>query len=183
MDPKKIIKPTDRNPHHGLLYAIAIMKLFKAAMLGLIGVGAFRLVHRDVAVTLTSWFEDFRLDPHNRFIHHVLARATGLHPRTLAEMGVGSIIYASIFVVEGVGLLLRKRWAEYMTVITTSLLLPVEGFEVFHRVTIVKVIVLAANAAIVAYLIARPKDGPVAEYRLRALRYFNGIKWSWRARP
>jgi uncharacterized membrane protein (DUF2068 family) len=179
---KKIIEPTDYNPHYGLLYAIAVDKLFKAAMLLLISMGAFRLLHRDVAATLTGWFEDFRLDPHNRFIYHVLAKAVGLRPRTLAEMGVGTFIYASMYTVEGMGLLLRKRWAEYMTIITTGLLLPVEGYELFHRATVVKVVVLAINAAIVAYLIARPKHGPVAEYRLAALRYFNGIKFFRRTR-
>ena len=43
-----------------------------------------------------------------------------------------------LFVVEGIGLLLHKRWAEYFTVITTGLLMPIEIYELVHRPTILR---------------------------------------------
>ena len=58
-----------------------------------------------------------------------------------------------MFAVEGVGLVLKKRWAEYVTVITTAGFLPVEVYELFHHPRPAKVIVLALNSLIVVYLV------------------------------
>ena len=50
--------------------------------------------------------------------------------------------------VEAVGLWLQKRWAEYLTLISTSALLPLEVYELDHeRVTVLKVIALVVNIA------------------------------------
>jgi uncharacterized membrane protein (DUF2068 family) len=64
-----------------------------------------------------------------------------------------SLVYASVFTVEGVGLWLERQWAEYLTIVTSSLLLPFEFIAVLHHATLVRSGVLIANAAIVAYLI------------------------------
>jgi uncharacterized membrane protein (DUF2068 family) len=52
-----------------------------------------------------------------------------------------------------VGLLLKRRWAEYLTVLATVLLLPLEFYELAHKVNLFRVMVLLANLAILAYLI------------------------------
>jgi uncharacterized membrane protein (DUF2068 family) len=61
--------------------------------------------------------------------------------------------YAAVFAVEGVGLWMEKRWAEWLTVIITSSLIPLELWEIFYRPTIGKVLILLANIAVVAYLV------------------------------
>ena len=74
-----------------------------------------------------------------------------------------SLLYASTFTLEGVGLWRERRWAEYLTIVTSSLLLPFEFIAVLHRLTLVRTGVLLANAAIVAYLIVvttRPRRTP-----------------------
>ena len=53
------------------------------------------------------------------------------------------------------GLLLRRRWAEYLTIVATALLLPLELYEVARKANVVRVGVLLANLAILAYLIAK----------------------------
>ena len=55
---------------------------------------------------------------------------------------------------------MRKRWAEYFTVISTAVFIPLEVYEIFHRFTGVKVGVLAVNVAIVWYLIQRLRSTP-----------------------
>ncbi len=59
-----------------------------------------------------------------------------------------------LFGVEGTGLLLRKRWAEWMVVIVTGSLLPLECYELFHKPNAVKAVLAAVNLLILAYLIA-----------------------------
>ena len=64
-------------------------------------------------------------------------------------------MYAALFLTEGIGLWLEKRWAEWFTVVITSSLVPLEVYEIYRRPTPVKIIVLILNIAIVAYLLYR----------------------------
>ena len=55
--------------------------------------------------------------------------------------------------VEAVGLWYTKRWAEYLTFIATTLLLPLEIYEIIHRQSALKIIGFIVNVAVVAYLL------------------------------
>jgi uncharacterized membrane protein (DUF2068 family) len=57
-------------------------------------------------------------------------------------------LYAGLFATEGSGLLLRKRWAEYFTIVTTSGLIPLEVFELVRHFTVTKLVVLIVNVLI-----------------------------------
>ena len=62
---------------------------------------------------------------------------------------------AAVFIVEGVGLLLRRHWAEYLAVIATASFLPLEIYELVERVEVSRALVVVANLAIVVYLVVR----------------------------
>jgi uncharacterized membrane protein (DUF2068 family) len=134
---------------------IGIFKLMKAAALLIVGIGLLNLVHRDVAATATHWVERFRLDPDNRHIHAALSRIFRVTPKQLRELSAGTFVYASIFLTEGTGLLMRKHWAEYLTLISTGLFIPLEVYELTQRFTPIRLGVLAINLATVWYLAAR----------------------------
>jgi uncharacterized membrane protein (DUF2068 family) len=134
---------------------IGLFKLVKGLSLLIVAVGLLKLLHRDVASAVTHWVEVFRLDPDNRYIHRALVRIFRVTPKQLKELSVGTFIYAGIFLTEGTGLLLRKHWAEYLTLVSTALFIPVEVYECFHHFTGVKAAVLAVNVAIVWYLALR----------------------------
>ncbi len=135
------------------LRLIAAFKLLKAFALIAVGVGALRLLHKDVAAVTEHWVNVFRVDPHNHFIDLLLTKLSILDDRRLKELSVGTFVYAGIFLVEGAGLALRKRWAEYFTIITTSSLLPIEIYELARRVSVDRILVLLINLAIVVYLV------------------------------
>ncbi len=135
------------------LRIIAAFKLVKASALIAVGVGALRLLHKDLAAVAEHWINVFRVDPHNHYIDLLLAKLSILDDRRLKELSVGTFVYAAIFLVEGVGLALRKRWAEYFTIITTSSLLPIEIYELARRVSVGRILVLLINLAIVVYLV------------------------------
>jgi uncharacterized membrane protein (DUF2068 family) len=137
------------------LLLIAIFKLVKGLLLVAVGVGALKMLHRDVAATVAHWVDILRVDPDNRFIHRLVEKAFSVNPRQLKELSAGTFFYASLLLTEGVGLLLRKHWAEYFTVITTTALLPLEIYELTRRFTFTRVGVLAVNVAIVWYLVRR----------------------------
>ena len=144
--------PQSRTHGRGLRL-IAAFKLLKAFALLALGIGALRLLHKDAATVVAHWIDIFRGDPHNHFIHLLLAKLSILDDRRLKELSVGTFVYSAIFFTEGIGLALRKRWAEYFTIISTSSLLPVEVYELARHASIGKVFALLINLAVVAYLI------------------------------
>jgi uncharacterized membrane protein (DUF2068 family) len=121
----------------------------------IVGIGVHRLLHRDVAETVAHWVDVLRVDPDNRYIHRLLTHVLAVTPAQLRAASVGTFIYSGLLLTEGIGLLLRKRWAEYFTIITTAGLIPLEIYEIVHRLTAAKIVVLAINVAIVVYLIVR----------------------------
>ena len=137
------------------LLLIAVFKLLKAALLIAVGFGLHRLLHGDAGEMLRHWAHAVRVGPENRFIHLVIRKITGLSERQLHALNVGTFIYAAVFLTEGIGLLLRFRWAEYLTVISTAALLPIEAYEMIAHPRTVKGIVLVLNVLIVIYLIRR----------------------------
>jgi uncharacterized membrane protein (DUF2068 family) len=146
-----------RKSDRGILL-IGIFKLVKGVLLVAVGFGALRLLHRDVATVVGHWVDILRVDPENRFIHRLLTKILSVSPKQLKELSVGTFFYASLLLTEGVGLLARKHWAEYFTVITTALFIPLEIYEITRRVSPARFGVLAVNVAIVWYLVARLKS-------------------------
>ena len=140
-------------PHSRGLMLIAVFKLLKGLVLIAVGVGALHLLHKDVATVVDHWINAFRVDPHNRFIHWLLAKVPLVDDKKLKELSIGTFIYAGIFLTEGTGLALRKRWAEYFTIITTGSFLPLEVYEIIHHVTAAKIVALIINIAVVVYLV------------------------------
>lgn len=137
------------------LLAIAVFKLFKGVLLVLAGIGALRLLHRDVAEVAYHWVGILRVDPENRFVHRLLSSALSVTPKQLEEASAGTFVYAGLLLTEGFGLLLRKRWAEYFTIVTTAGLIPLEVYEIKRHLTATKIVVLLINVAIVIYLAVR----------------------------
>src|ERR1035438_2552783 len=144
------------SPHQSTktLLAIALFKLLKGFLLIFVGVGALKLLRHDVAETVYHWVNILRVDPDNRFIHRMLSRLLSVSPNQLRAASVGTFVYAALLLTEGTGLLLRKRWAEYFTIITTAGLIPLELYEISRHLTAAKAIVLLINVAIVLYLVA-----------------------------
>jgi uncharacterized membrane protein (DUF2068 family) len=142
-----------KSSEDGLLRLIAIFKFLKAGLLIALGIGLFRLLHKDVGDVLEHWCEALRLDPGSHFVNLALEKAAHVRPEQVKKLGLGSFLYAGLFLVEGTGLWLRKRWGEWLTVIITSSLVPVEVYEIYRHFSFVKVGVLALNVAIVIYLI------------------------------
>ena len=68
---------------------------------------------------------------------------------------MGTFFYALLHLVEGTGLVTRRRWAEYLTVVATGSLLPFEVYEIARKFSVIRAGILAVNLAIVAYVIAR----------------------------
>jgi uncharacterized membrane protein (DUF2068 family) len=151
-------RAANREKGSAILIVIGLFKLAKALALIAVGIGALRYLHKDLAASVLHWVDVLRADPDNRFIHPLLTKAFSVTPKQLKALSAGTFVYAAIFLTEGTGLLLRKHWAEYFTIISTAGLLPLEGYELIKHVTTIKIAVLLVNAAIVWYLVARVRS-------------------------
>src|ERR1700687_1849602 len=143
----------EKSLHGRGLLLIAACKLLKGFALLAVGIGALKLLHKDVAAVVEHWINIFQVDPHSHYIQLLLAKLSIVDDRRLKELSVGTFIYSAVFFTEGIGLALRKRWAEYFPIITTSSLLPIEIYELFKHASIGKSFALVINLAVVAYLV------------------------------
>jgi uncharacterized membrane protein (DUF2068 family) len=155
------MQKTDRR----MIRGIALFKLAKAAVLLSFGVAALRLVNTDIGALLGEWVPRIGLGPASRVVGRALLEATALTPTRIREVGLGGLVYAGLFLTEGLGLWFLKRWAEWMTIVLTSSLIPVEIWEIFRHPRWIKVLVLLVNAALVGYLVwvVKKERGEVGE--------------------
>ncbi|HME11576.1 MAG TPA: DUF2127 domain-containing protein [Candidatus Acidoferrum sp.] len=152
---KKGPKPggAQRHAHsHGLLL-IAAFKIFKGVFLLAIAFGARHLLSQNLAGDAEHLLDLLRIDPHNHYIHLLLERIAKIDERRLHQLRAGTFFYATLFLLEGTGLALRQRWAEYVTIISTSSLIPIEVYELLRHSSAVKLGLLFVNVVIVVYLI------------------------------
>ncbi len=155
---QEIPKPAAAKKHNLGILLIAIFKLFKATLLIAVGIGAFSLVNmddQDVQNEATEWINALRVDPDNRYIHALVEKIVAVDDRRLEQIGFGTFFYAALLATEGIGLAMRKRWAEYFTVIVTSSFVPLEIYEMIHHFRLIKLFVFALNVTMVAYLVFR----------------------------
>jgi uncharacterized membrane protein (DUF2068 family) len=139
--------------HHDIGFiAIAILKLVKGLVLLLVGVGAVSLMRKNTTMIVTHWAHVFQVDMHSKFIQRWLLKAGLMRHRDLA---VVAFFYSALLFTEGIGLLMEKVWAEYMTAIITGSFIPIEVYELIRRVTLIRGCVLLANVLVVAYLVMR----------------------------
>jgi uncharacterized membrane protein (DUF2068 family) len=136
----------------GLLGWIAVYKLLKAAFMLAAGFATLRLRHRDLTRVLLRWVDRANLDPHSRIATWLLAHVLLIDNRKLSLIGAGFFTYMVLFSIQGIGLYFEKRWAEWFTIATTCLLIPVEIYEFFHRPHFIKVVFVLLNAGVVVYL-------------------------------
>jgi uncharacterized membrane protein (DUF2068 family) len=138
-----------------VLRLIAFWKLIHAVFFIAVGFGLLRLRHHDVVEVLNTYIiVPYHLDPENRWVDWVLDKAGMLSPH-LGFLGWTAFFYAALFAAEGIGLYMRKHWAEYLVVIVTGSLLPLELYELFHKLAWWKLAVVMGNLLIVGYLIHR----------------------------
>ena len=142
-----------KRAHGRGLRLIAAFKLLKGLALLALGIGVLNLLHKDVEAIAVHWINVFQVDPHSHYLQKLLEKLPILDDRRLKELSIGTFLYSALFMTEGIGLALGKRWAEYHTIVSTASLLPIELYEIAKHTTIGKLVALVINLAVVAYLI------------------------------
>ena len=138
-----------------LLPWIAAERAFRAVVLLIIGVVLLSHPHTNWSAEITTLAEKLGLDPKQNWIQRILKDAGRIDARRSVVFGLIALAYAALEGVEAFGLWRRRRWAEWLTVLATSLLLIPEVWELTKSTTPLKVGALLVNIAVVLYLLAR----------------------------
>jgi uncharacterized membrane protein (DUF2068 family) len=147
--------------HDPIVRLIIAERLIKATVLLIVAVSLVTADRLGYLQGWASWAQDqlnlavghaliaralaWVLDQLGRFLPHV----------TVVALAIG--LYALLEGTEGIGLALRRRWAEYLTVLGTAVFIPYEALDVLRRVTVIRVGALLVNVAIVVYLAYRKR--------------------------
>jgi uncharacterized membrane protein (DUF2068 family) len=153
MPDSKSLLPTTQKHHNRWLILIAAFKLAQALLFIAVGVGALRLLHKDVGDMLTRFVEHLRFNPESRFINFILEKSELIDDKVLRRIGALVFIYAALDLIEATGLYLEKTWAEYLTLIITASFLPWEIFEVIRKLTWIRGGLLVVNVMVFIYLL------------------------------
>ena len=150
-----------------LLRVIACFKLGEAALATIVGLGALRLLEPSTAAWADRWLAALALRHERRAVPRLLALVVGLPPRALHTLAVGAFLLAALFATEAVGLWLGRRWGEYLTVIATTVFVPIEVVRVAHLASPTRLTALLLNLAVIALLVRQLMRRPAADARAR----------------
>ncbi len=149
MSPAAVPAPVAR---FGMLRTIALYKLLKVVILLLAAWGEIRLHDASLSGKLLSWAANRPHGLEHDLVTRALAWFSGLSESRVHALRFVTLTYAAVFAVEGIGLWMQRRWAEWLTTIITASLIPMELWELIHRPSIGAVLVLIANILIAGYL-------------------------------
>jgi uncharacterized membrane protein (DUF2068 family) len=144
--------PSVKRHDKGLL-AIGLLKLFEAVFFFLVGVGAIHFLHHDLGDAATRLAERLRMDMDGRLMTWVLDHLDDVTSHRLKQIGIATFLYAGLRVAEGVGLVMERTWAEYLTVGVTVSFLPWELYEICRKPDWIRVCLLITNLIVLAYLL------------------------------
>ncbi len=131
---------------------VAVVEAAKAAVVLLAGLGLLALVHRDVQAIAEAFVRHSHLNPASKYPRIFIDAADRVTDARLWMLAGFAALYAAVRGIEAYGLWRERRWAEWFALASGAIYLPVEIYEVVHRVTWVKVSILIINAAIVAVM-------------------------------
>ena len=147
------VEPAVSESHRGGLLLIGLFKLSKSLFFFCLGIGAFRLMHKDLGDEVMRVAQALRRDPEGRLVTLLMEKANLIDAAKLREIGFGTFAYSALALIEGTGLMLEKVWAEYLTLGLTVAFLPWELFELAREPSLFRLGLLIINLLVLVYLL------------------------------
>jgi uncharacterized membrane protein (DUF2068 family) len=145
--------PVVKNEHARGLLLVGLFKLSKTVFFAAVGAAALHLINSNPGEMLMNVLAFLHLPTQGHYVNMLMDRADLLGHHQLREGAMLSFGYATLCLVEGVGLMTYQVWAEYLTVVLTTGALPFEIYELLHKFEPYKVGVLILNLIILLYLV------------------------------
>ena len=147
------------------IHTVAIFEAVKGALVLAVGFGLLRLLHKDAHKIAYEFILKIHLHPTQKYPTIFIDLADNITDQKLWFFGGLALIYAAFRFVEGYGLWQERVWAEWLAVVSGTIYFPFEIYEIFLKVSFVRIFALVANlvvVGIVAYvLIQKRKKNPL----------------------
>lgn len=138
------------------LRLIGLFKMGKAGLLLATTYGMYRLLNPVLVDHLHEWLTTLTDTFERRLLQRGLDWLDSLGPRRIGSIVAVTSVYTAVLLTEGIGLWLRKAWAEWLTVIATASLIPFELWQLVfghHHRKLAVVAATLVNIVIVIYLV------------------------------
>lgn len=138
--------------HSLFLKIIIVEKLLLGVLFAALSFSMLTLLNRDMPVFTNQMIVFLNLDIEKKYVQEILEWLMKINGETIVGISAGVLVLGALNLIEAYGLHRRRRWAEWLTVIATSLFIPLELYEVIQKQTPVRIGTLIINVAIVYYL-------------------------------
>jgi uncharacterized membrane protein (DUF2068 family) len=138
-------------PRPPALLAIVIYKFFTVGLLTCVAIGLYLTSNKHD--DLLAFSEEYMLVGKREIIKTALTQVLNVSTSKLKLAALIAFIYAIVNGIEAVGLWYQKAWATIMVVGIVGFTIPIEIFEIFHKVSFIKLTVFAINVAMFVYLL------------------------------
>jgi uncharacterized membrane protein (DUF2068 family) len=135
------------------LRTVALIEAAKGALVLLVGFGLLSLIHHDVQRFAERLIAHAHLNPAARYPHIFIDVANQLTDARLLLIAAGAAVYSLVRFIEAYGLWYARRWAEWFAALSGGVYVPIELFELYERVTWLRLGALVLNSTIVAFML------------------------------
>ena len=140
-----------------IVHVVLFGLLFVVALLIRLDIGPLHAEASSILNALKAGAANTSQGGSQGFIVTELGRLSRVRAGTLDVLMLTSLAYFVLELIEAIGLWHERRWAEYLTVVATSGLLPFEIIALTQRVTVIRIGALVINVAIVVWLVWRKR--------------------------
>jgi uncharacterized membrane protein (DUF2068 family) len=138
---------------HKALRPIALFEAFKGAVVLIAGFGLLSFLGRDNELFAEQIIRHLQLNPTKHYPQIFITAMSRLNDSHLLALAGFAAIYALVRFIEAYGLWHERRWAEWLAALSGGIYVPIEIYELAHRVTWIRFGALALNLVVVAYMV------------------------------
>lgn len=143
----------EKKSHAAGVRSVALFEAFKGAIVLIVGFELLHYLHRDLEAIAEDMVRASHLNPARHFPHVFIEAARNTTDARLKSLAAMAFVYSGVRFVEAYGLWRLKAWAEWFAIVSGSIYVPLEIYELSMHATIIRASVLIINIVIVAYLI------------------------------
>ena len=138
---------------HKALRPIALFEALKGAVVLIAGFGLLSFLGRDNEEFAEQIIRHLQLNPAKHYPQIFITAMSQLSDSHVLALAGFAALYSIVRFVEAYGLWHERRWAEWLAALSGGIYIPIEVYELIHRITWVRVSALALNLVVVAYMV------------------------------
>jgi uncharacterized membrane protein (DUF2068 family) len=148
-----VAKPTSHSRQRRVLRAIAAFEFFKGIFVLAMGVCAILLVYRDFSAIAEALLVRLHISTDGKWAQAFLDFADSVTDARLWAAARIAFAYAVLRFTEAYGLWKARTWAEWVALVSGSLLLPLEIRELLRGLTLFRCAFFVGNVAVVLFML------------------------------